>query len=118
MKLILTAASLAIALTSTMIGTQAGAQNIMVEYHYSCAQWSEARSDYYNQGLARGWLVGMLNGLGLASRSDFWRTGSGLEPEQVFFWMDRYCDNNPLSYATTGVFMLMTERLGEGWNAE
>ena len=116
MKRTLKAASLAITLTFAMIGTQAGAQGVRVEYSYSCAQWSAAETEYYTKGLAEGWLVGMINGLGLASDSDFWRTAGGLEPEQVFFWMDRYCDKNPLGYAVSGIYELMEERLGKGWN--
>ena len=86
MKRTLTASILAMAMTSTMIGTQAKAQGVMVEYNYSCADWSNAQSEDFTMGVAKGWLVGMINGLGLGSNNDFWSTGSGLEPEQAIFW--------------------------------
>ena len=115
MKRTLTASILAMAMTSTMIGTQAKAQGVMVEYNYSCADWSNAQSEDFTMGVAKGWLVGMINGLGLGSNNDFWSTGSGLEPKQMFFWMDQYCDRNPLEYALSGIYKVMQERLGRGW---
>ena len=115
MKQALTAATLAMAMTSTMIGTQARAEGIIVKYNYSCADWSNAKSEAYTVGVARGWLVGMINGLALGSDNDFWSTGSGLEPDQIFYWTDQYCNSNPLGSVVPGIYKLMAERLGPGW---
>jgi len=121
MKRTLTATTLAMTMTSTMIGTQAKAEGVIVKYNYSCADWSNANtnepslSEAYRRGVARGWLVGMINGLALASDNDFWFTGSGLEPEQVFYWMDQYCNSDPLGGVVQGIYTLMDERLGRGW---
>lgn len=112
MKRTLIAAGLALAFTATT----ARAQEIFIVDAYTCANWADVRSDdTYSQGEVRSWIVGMVNGLSLASGNDLWRSGSGLKPEQVFFWTDVYCDDNPLGYVTIGIIRLMKERFGEDW---
>lgn len=62
-------------------------------------------------------MVGALNGIAVATKKDFWHVGMPVEPKQVFFWMDRHCAENPLDILMTGIFSLVSERLGEDWNA-
>lgn len=106
-------------ITACLLGPQANAQNITLRYAHSCAEWANARSGGYDfsRGLAEGWLVGLLDGFAVTVRRDIWSTGAGLEPDQVFYWMDRYCEKNPLGITPSGAVELMTERLGDGWNA-
>ena len=106
MKRSMMSASLMIALLTNFTATQAEA-GMMVLAFRTCAQWAEdRRSNYLYSGFA---LTGTLNGLALASGKNFW---ANLEPDQVYFWMDRYCDNNPLSNTTDGAIKLMNETTG------
>ncbi len=61
-------------------------------------------------------VVGVLNGVVLASKQDFWRVDVPIDSKQAFFWVDRHCAENPLDILLTGVFALVEERLGKGWN--
>jgi len=112
MKLTLKATTLAMAMTSTMIGTQAKAQGITVHFAYSCADWAQIRNDGSPTYVSEFWLSGVMTGLALGSGNDLW---GSLKQEQVMFWMDRYCDNNPLGQTVIGAAELMTERFGNSW---
>ena len=106
MKLTLMSASLTIALLTNFTATQAEAVVEVVAFT-TCADWAESRrSTYPFREFA---LIGMLNGLAYTSDKNFW---ANLEPDQVHFWMDRYCDNNPLSNTTDGAIKLMNETTG------
>lgn len=105
MKRTMMSASLMIALLTNFTATQAEA--VTVKAYATCANWAKDRKSYsrYNEFS----LIGMLNGLAFTSRKDFW---ADLEAAQVYFWMDRYCDNNPLSNTTDGAIKLMNETTG------
>ncbi len=53
-----------------------------------------------------------MTGFALSSGKDFW---GDLDHNQVMFWMDRYCDSNPLSDVLVGAGDLMIERFGNNW---
>ncbi|MDB4235113.1 hypothetical protein N9828_01320 [bacterium] len=95
-----------IALLTNFTATQAVA-GVTVKAYATCAAWAkDRRSNIIYSEFA---LIGMLNGLAFTSGRNFW---ANLEPDQVFFWMDRYCDNNPLSNTTDGAIKLMNETTG------
>jgi hypothetical protein len=106
MKLTLMSASLTIALLTNFTATQAEAVVEVVAFT-TCADWAETRRSTYK--FSEFALLGMLNGLAFTSGKNFW---ANLEPDQVYFWMDRYCDNNPLSNTTDGAIKLMNETTG------
>ena len=105
MKRTMMSASLTIALLTNFTATQAEA--VTVKAFKTCANWAKDRKSNYSYGEFS--LIGMLNGLAFTSDKDFW---ANLEPDQVYFWMDRYCDNNPLSNTTDGAIKLMNETTG------
>ena len=109
MKKTLMTASLMIALLTNFTATQAEAVSVAVSVkaYATCAEWAKDRkSDVRYSEFS---LIGMLNGLAFASGRDFW---ANLKNDQVYFWMDRYCDNNPLSNTTDGAIKLMNETTG------
>jgi hypothetical protein len=57
--------------------------------------------------------MGFVNGVALGADLNFWIEGGEITNDQVFFWMDRYCDNNPLKDVTDGVIALFVERFPE-----
>ncbi len=120
MKRTLTAASLAITLTSAMIGTQVDAQSVSIKYgFYNCASWAEIRNGDYTSIAPEHWLVGYLDGLAVGSGKDIWGPSQGnITDKQVFFWMDRNCANNPFDSLPVAAFKLMTDLFGKGWNVD
>jgi len=106
MKRTMMSASLMIALLTNFTATQAEAVVAVLAFR-NCAQWAEDRRS--NILYSEFTLIGMLNGLAFTSDKDFL---ANLEPDQVHFWMDRYCDNNPLSNTTDGAIKLMNETTG------
>jgi hypothetical protein len=114
MKRLLTAASLALALSTNIIGTPVAAVTLMGGN--SCAEWAEDRRlDDNVSKRSQAWLRGLLNGFAFAADKEFWDSGDGLTNDQVFFWMDRYCDENPLKRVANGAVTLMNERTGTRW---
>ena len=106
MKPTMMTASLMIALLTNFTATQAEAV-VDVFAFTTCADWAKHRKS--NSLFSQFSLIGMLNGLAYTSDKNFW---ADLEPDQVYFWMDRYCDNNPLSNTTDGAIKLMNETTG------
>jgi hypothetical protein len=92
------------------------AQGIWVEGPVDCGLWVKARK---HEGAAiafEDYLVGLMNGLALGSYIDFWHAGGiPVSQEQVFLWMDKYCERLPLSNITVGSTELMNERTGDAF---
>jgi len=114
MKRLLTAASLVLALSTNILATQATA--VTVQGVMTCAEWAEDRRiDGTMSRMSESWLLGLLSGFSFATEKEFWGSGGGLTSDQVFFWMDRYCDENPLGQVMYGAITLMNERTGTRW---
>ena len=106
---------LAFAITTmslSVTSSKVDAQYITMGASYTCAGWAEARDTPMTNLISEYWLVGLMNGLAIGSGKDFW---ANIEQNQLIFWMDRYCDNNPLGNTVTGAGDLMIERFGNGW---
>ncbi|TAU91259.1 hypothetical protein ELI41_23335 [Rhizobium leguminosarum] len=94
----------------------ASRSGISVEGTLNCAQWAEARkvraSNVYET-----YVLGLLNGLSVGSGTEFWfARGAELKREQVFYWMDVYCQAHPLSEVFTGAVTLMNENTGNEYS--
>jgi hypothetical protein len=66
----------------------------------SCAEWLETRQAPYSiyEGYNEGFIVGVLNGMSIASGVSLWRNPQGpLRREQVYYWVDEYCRKYPLN---------------------
>lgn len=82
---------------------------INIEGRLNCAQWAEARK-IRNSNVYESYLLGLLNGLSVGSGTEFWfAKGDELKREQVFYWMDVYCQAHPLSDVFAGAVALMNE---------
>ena len=99
--------SLALAL---MLAPGIGAgQRIWVETAEDCGEWVKARklkrSSPYE---AR--LIGMLDGMAVGRMIDIWKAqGTSMSKEQVYVWMDSYCQANPQSRIVVGAEELANE---------
>jgi len=73
-------------------------------------QWVAARKQQRAQYFEN-YLVGLVDGLALGRAVDIWSAGgSKVSGEQVFLWMDRYCETRPLDMVATGAFAFAEER--------
>ncbi|NKK41689.1 hypothetical protein [Rhizobium leguminosarum] len=82
----------------------------------NCAQWAEARK-VRSSNVYETYLLGLLNGLSVGSGTEFWfARGAELKREQVFYWMDVYCQAHPLSEVITGAVTLMNENTGNEYS--
>ena len=84
-----------------------------------CGDWLDARSKLTNtfdqdgarnrvSMVAEGVLRGFLNGLVWSLDTDFWRI-TQLKHNQIFYWMDKYCRDNPLNDIYMGAIQLFRE---------
>ena len=82
---------------------------ISIEGTLNCAQWAEARKAR-SSNVYESYLLGLLNGMSVGSGTEFWfAKGPELKREQVFYWMDVYCQAHPLADVFTGTVALMNE---------
>ena len=90
-------------------GMSAG-QRMWVETAEDCGEWVKARkSKRSSPHEAR--LVGLLDGMAIGRMMDIWKAqGSSMSKEQVYSWMDKYCQANPLSKIVIGAEELANER--------
>lgn len=89
------------------------AAGIAVEGDVDCGIWVKARTEGQS-AILEGYVLGLMNGLALASQIEFWQaTGVPVGREQVFLWMDNYCRANPLSRTAVGAVALMIEHTGD-----
>ena len=75
-----------------------------------CGMWLEARATNRAMPLEHG-LQGFINGISQGSGFDVW-TANGVRTskEQAFFYIDNYCQKNPLSNIWEGGFTLANEK--------
>jgi hypothetical protein len=67
-----------------------------------CGTWLESRKSNTSKILEEH-MVGMINGMSLGSGVEIWgRPGSKVSRDQFLFWMDNYCQKNPLSSTVAG----------------
>ena len=100
--------SLALALMLTS-GMSAG-QRIWVETAEDCGEWIKARA-LKRSSPQEARLVGLLDGMAIGRMTEIWKAqGNPMSKEQVYAWMDQYCQANPLSRIVIGAEELANER--------
>ncbi len=80
----------------------------------NCAKWASARAEK-NAGQLEHYLLGFINGVAVSYFKEVWIYPNSIEPEQVYYWMDVYCTDNPLQDVVSGTYALFADRFGEGW---
>lgn len=88
----------------------AGAQGVGTKGgSIDCGKWLSARksqtANYYEH-----YLLGLVDGLALGRWVDVWNgKGGRITSEQFYYWIDAYCEKNPLSMTITGAFNFADE---------
>lgn len=86
------------------------AEGIWTQGSINCGDWLNARktnkADYLEH-----YLVGLVNGLALGRSVEIWHAnGVNVTQDQFFYWMDAYCQKEPLSTPITGAGVFANER--------
>ena len=86
---------------------------VTIQGSRDCGAWLEVREEHpLSAGLYEFWLVGLLDGVSLNSGIEFWEAGDGVTPNQVYYWTDKYCRENPLNDVMDGARLLFHEKTG------
>lgn len=89
------------------------AQAVEVRGGTDCGTWLTDRKEaYVNSWQNERALQGFLDGVSWALDLEFWKSGQGITFDQVKYWMDRYCRENPLHHTVQGAIKLFRERAG------
>lgn len=91
--------------------TTAYAQNnLVVLGNGDCGVWLKARKTNQAKFLEQS-MLGLINGMVLGRSIDIWMVrGSTVSPDQLYFWMDAYCQKNPLNNTFGGAVEFAEER--------
>ena len=85
------------------------AQGVYVQGTINCGLWLEARKNSKSIHFEN-YVLGFVNGLALGRNVEIWRAkGMEISNEQLYYWMDNYCKNNPLKGVVTGAFDFANE---------
>jgi hypothetical protein len=85
------------------------AQSIWVETAEDCGEWAKARK-LKRSSPHEARLIGMLDGMAVGRMVDIWKAqGKTMMKEQVYVWMDSYCQANPQSRIVVGAEELANE---------
>ena len=107
-----TALSISISLALALMlasGINAG-QRMWVETAEDCGEWAKARK-LKRSSPHEARLVGLLDGMAVGRMVEIWKAqGSATSKEQVYSWMDKYCQANPHSRVVIGAEELANER--------
>ena len=94
--------------TSLCIGlTVSNAEAVATRGVPSCGTWvKETNEDQWQIVATRGWLVGFLTGLAVASDKDVLR---GTDNASWYLWVNNYCQANPLKKLDSAGYILFLE---------
>ena len=107
--------SLAVMLSFGAAQAQEG--EIWVKGSVNCALWASAR-EAKTSGQLEHYVLGFINGVALSYLREIWIYPNKIEPEQVYYFIDVYCANNPLQNVVDGTYALFDDRFGKGWNLQ
>ncbi|MGH9785478.1 MAG: hypothetical protein ACRD88_14975 [Terriglobia bacterium] len=105
-----TALSISLMLVLVLASGMSAGQRMWVETAEDCAEWVKARK-LKRSSPHEARLVGLLDGMAIGRMTEIWKAqGSSMSKEQVYSWMDKYCQANPLSRIVIGAEELANER--------
>ena len=77
----------------------------------TCAMWLEAGKNKVFRQIEEALVLGLIDGMSLGANMNFWVTREGqLKINQVLYWVDNYCRDNPLEHTVTGVWEFFNYR--------
>jgi hypothetical protein len=104
------ALSISLALVLALASGISAGQRIWVETSEDCGNWVKARK-LKRSSPHEAHLVGLLDGMAIGRMIEIWKAqGNPMSKEQVYSWMDNYCQANPLSRVVIGAEELASEK--------
>jgi len=99
-------------ITAAVTQPASAAEGIWVEDGWTCADWAKRP-----KGISpiEHHLTGILNGMSIGANLNLWGLPTPVNREQLFYWMDQYCANNPLKALMEGAVDFAIERRGAAW---
>ena len=77
----------------------------------TCAMWLEAGKNKVFRQIEEAFVLGLIDGMSSGANMNFWVTREGqLKINQVLYWVDNYCKDNPLEHTVTGVWEFFNSR--------
>ena len=77
----------------------------------TCAMWLEAGKNKVFRQIEEAFVLGLIDGTSSGANMNFWVTREGqLKINQVLYWVDNYCRDNPLEHTVTGVWEFFNYR--------
>ena len=105
-----TALSISLALALTLASGISAGQKIWVETSEDCGEWVKARK-LKRSSPHEARLVGLLDGMAVGRMIEIWKAQDAqFGREQVYLWMDQYCQANPRSRIVIGAEALANEK--------
>ena len=88
----------------------AGAQGITAKGgSLDCGKWLDARKTQTAANYEH-YLLGLIDGMAFGRAVDVWAgKGGHITQVQFYYWMDAYCEKNPLDFAVTATFNFANE---------
>lgn len=102
---------LSFALALGMVCSTSAAAQITVWGVTDCGLWLDARKHKRAVALEH-YLVGLVSGLAFGSQTEIWNArGDAVTDKQLFYWMDGFCERNPLTNVLQGALEFKKERI-------
>jgi hypothetical protein len=107
-----TALSISLALALMAAAGLSAGQKMWVETSENCGEWMKARK-LKRSSPHEARLVGLIDGMAVGRMIEIWKAPSGpTGREQLYVWMDQYCQANPQSRIVIGAEEFANERTG------
>jgi hypothetical protein len=107
-----TALSISLALALMAAAGLSAGQKMWVETSENCGEWMKARK-LKRSSPHEARLVGLIDGMAVGRMIEIWKAPSGpTGREQLYGWMDQYCQANPQSRIVIGAEEFANERTG------
>lgn len=74
-----------------------------------CGEWINRKKNVYSELSVQAWLAGYMSGLSMAHPLNDNPLGKTNSVDQIFLWMDNYCQKNPLNDISDGGDALFIE---------
>ena len=88
----------------------AGAQGVVAKGgSIDCGEWLDARKTK-TAGYYEHYLLGLIDGMSLGRVVNIWAgKGGRITVAQYYYWMDTYCEKNPLQMTVSGAYDFANE---------
>lgn len=102
---------LSFALALGLVCSTPAAAQITLRGVTDCGLWLDARKQERAVALEH-YLVGLVSGLAFGSQTEIWNArGGAVTDKQLFYWMDGFCERNPLKNVLQGALEFKKERI-------